>query len=677
MSFRGGGGVGGGSGRSHGVSGGYGRENSEGQDNLGARKRDGSGLNPNRVRGFGMQQGSARLETPSVNDLRAKQGAIVSKFMTFLQRKNSLVVELYESAFYQRKPNWDSLAEFIYKDLCDSAELRQNVKDVQFHPVKMLLFVKFQEEKFRDDVVKRLQSLQGVYWTEYGVNVRGHSLDSQVKFIRLLGVSPETTEEDIKKSFLDVGIGEIVDLKKGLLDQRRLPGVTNGTWSLRVKIFDPDKIIPSYIHRRDEGELWSLNFEGRIFCCWKCGSSSHIGDKCRDQARTFEEIFTGDPENETQFTPPTWAAVVRSGSGETEVQKARREEIENKIKEDNRRRDREKRFMEEKKKAEEEEAEYQRMQAEQDRRKAIEDVEKKAKQLRELEREKQKKETEITNDTDQNSDAFEDDQFLDEVALATPAHIEVPGDEQLHLDLAAGSRAMQVAVQHNSWLRNRAGGLPRTETLNITVDRSLETVFGPGATLLAIEYEGNHPNPGEGLAESETEFSSDSCSGGNLGTGRSDNFVSSTPKKTKSGRIRKRKRGKGGLGEVGGVSPIRESENVGESSIVENSMCLGSSFITSESGELIETVQEGGNNSLEDRETDSEGNDEKLPRLDISESTEGGGNQEPGMGNSGGSRDHSSGVGQADKQEGVTPVGEGILSGIQKDTSAGDGNSTL
>ena len=127
-----------------------------------------------------------RIETPTLNQMRAKQGALVSKFMNFMQRKNSLVIELYESAFYNRKPNWDAVATFVYQDLCTTPELRQNILDVQFHPVKMMIFIKFSKEKYRDEVVTLLQTLRGVMWTEYGVHVRGHSLDAQVKFIRLL-----------------------------------------------------------------------------------------------------------------------------------------------------------------------------------------------------------------------------------------------------------------------------------------------------------------------------------------------------------------------------------------------------------------------------------------------------------------------------------------------------------
>ena len=129
----------------------------------------------------------------------------------------------------------------------------------------LLIFIRFSEDKFRDQVVSRIRSQEGIVWSDYKVKVKGYSLDAKVKFIRLYGVSPETGEDEIVKVFKDVGIGDVIELKKGFLDSVRLPGVTNGTWSLRVKITDADKSIPSYIHRRDEGELWSLNFEGRVF----------------------------------------------------------------------------------------------------------------------------------------------------------------------------------------------------------------------------------------------------------------------------------------------------------------------------------------------------------------------------------------------------------------------------
>ena len=124
-------------------------------------------LNPNRLKGF-----NSRLETPTLSEMRLRQKAVVARFMTFFQRKNSLVIEMYETAFFRLKPTMDKIAEFVHTDLCNSAELRREVQDVQFYPVKMLLFMKFSEEKWRDAVMARVQSVGGVKWSSYGVKVK-------------------------------------------------------------------------------------------------------------------------------------------------------------------------------------------------------------------------------------------------------------------------------------------------------------------------------------------------------------------------------------------------------------------------------------------------------------------------------------------------------------------------
>ena len=151
---------------------------------------DDSGLNPNRVRGFGPRSVGSNVEPPSLNDMRAKQGAIVAKFMTFFKRRSTLVIEMYEACFYKNKPKFDQIANFIYKDLCPTDDLRRAVRDVQLHPVKMLIFVRFSEDKFRDCIASNICSNEGVMWSEYNVKVKGYSIDAEVKFIRLLGVSP-------------------------------------------------------------------------------------------------------------------------------------------------------------------------------------------------------------------------------------------------------------------------------------------------------------------------------------------------------------------------------------------------------------------------------------------------------------------------------------------------------
>ena len=94
--------------------------------------------------------------------MRAKQGAVVSKFLTFFQQKNTLVIELYAKCFYNQKPQSDRIAEFVSESLCYRPELRDKIKDVQFHPLKMLVFVRYTQEEFRDEVVEKINSKEGI-----------------------------------------------------------------------------------------------------------------------------------------------------------------------------------------------------------------------------------------------------------------------------------------------------------------------------------------------------------------------------------------------------------------------------------------------------------------------------------------------------------------------------------
>ena len=75
--------------------------------------------------------------------------------------------------------------------------------------------------------------------------------------------------------------------------------------------------------------------------CWKCGSPAHIGDRCDNQGRTFDEIFNGSGSYES-FSPPTWAAVVRTGVMESEEVKNNKQRMEARLKELNKLRDQEK-----------------------------------------------------------------------------------------------------------------------------------------------------------------------------------------------------------------------------------------------------------------------------------------------------------------------------------------------
>ena len=59
----------------------------------------------------------------------------IRKFLNFYKRKNSVCVDLYQPAFYSKKPNWEDMAEFVYSVLSIGSTsapglIRAAVKDV-------------------------------------------------------------------------------------------------------------------------------------------------------------------------------------------------------------------------------------------------------------------------------------------------------------------------------------------------------------------------------------------------------------------------------------------------------------------------------------------------------------------------------------------------------------------
>ena len=138
----------------------------------------------------------------------------IRKFLSFYKRRNSLCVDLYLPAFYQKKPTYEDLAEFVYSVLSVGGTsppqvIRAGVQDIQLHPVKKLLFIKFTEQQLRDEISTRLQG--GLVWPAFDTIVTGWSMDKPVERVRVLGTSPETTEADMRKILGQYG--EILYLK--------------------------------------------------------------------------------------------------------------------------------------------------------------------------------------------------------------------------------------------------------------------------------------------------------------------------------------------------------------------------------------------------------------------------------------------------------------------------------
>ena len=120
----------------------------------------------------------------------------IRKFLNFYKRKNSLCVDLYQPAFYDKKPDWEDLAEFVYSVLAvggtsSPQQIRSAVQDIQLHPVKKLLFLKFTDQGIRDEIATRLHS--GLVWPAFATTVYGWGMDKPVERLRVSGVSLKLT----------------------------------------------------------------------------------------------------------------------------------------------------------------------------------------------------------------------------------------------------------------------------------------------------------------------------------------------------------------------------------------------------------------------------------------------------------------------------------------------------
>ena len=216
--------------------------------------------------------------------------------------------------FTKEKPYYDELAEFVYDILCPSDLLRADLEDVQLHPVKKHLLIKFKTVVSRDAVVERLSG-DGLEWPTFNTKVQGWAMDKPIVFVRVLGASPLSSKQEIKEVMEQYG--EVIEVKKGLLS-RKLPHVTNGTWTVRM-ILGVDKIIPSFVFVKDDGEIWQLAHDSQVTICWQCGKEGHIGSRCKEKAVSIDnDLIAVDPVVPGEEPHPpvqTWAHVVRRGVG--------------------------------------------------------------------------------------------------------------------------------------------------------------------------------------------------------------------------------------------------------------------------------------------------------------------------------------------------------------------------
>ena len=188
--------------------------------------------------------GGAGRRRPAARERQGNEE--IRKFLNFYKRRNSLCVDLYMPSFFQRKPSYDDLAEFVYSVLSVGGTspphvIRAAVLDIQLHPVKKLMFVKFTDQKVRDEVVARLQA--GLNWPAFDTIVSGWAMDKPIERIRVLGVSPESDEAELRGILGQYG--EVLEAQKGLIS-KKLPGCTNGIWTMKMFVGEGKSLPPFY-----------------------------------------------------------------------------------------------------------------------------------------------------------------------------------------------------------------------------------------------------------------------------------------------------------------------------------------------------------------------------------------------------------------------------------------------
>ena len=112
--------------------------------------------------------------------------------------------------------------------------------------------------------------------------------------------------------------GDVLDIDIGYISKKLLPGVTNGTWTVKM-ILQEGKALPSFVFMKEEGEVWQVTHENQVNVCWKCGQHGHVGARCNQPTLTFSALddVQDNPEGRDDVGGAggvrSWAHVVKSG----------------------------------------------------------------------------------------------------------------------------------------------------------------------------------------------------------------------------------------------------------------------------------------------------------------------------------------------------------------------------
>ena len=192
-----------------------------------------------------------------------------------VHRTLSLAIDL--STVYGREnlPNRLEMYKFVHKQIGVKAE---ELEDIQNHPFLPQVYVKVKTEATLIRMEDKMRN--GVKVFGKNIVLYGWRCDIPLTTVRINGTNPDTLKERIVEVMSKYG--EVTACDRGRIDYFKNHFVSDGTWVLRMKP-EQGKGLPSIIYYTEGGnkDIWSVIFDGKISCCWKCGGEGHRGDQCR------------------------------------------------------------------------------------------------------------------------------------------------------------------------------------------------------------------------------------------------------------------------------------------------------------------------------------------------------------------------------------------------------------
>ena len=176
--------------------------------------------------------------------------------VSFLHMRNSLCFDL--SRIWVEggpRPSRVDFVEFLKGQVLIT---HQDISDIQWHTLGHFVFIKFREEHKFLEILSKL--MDGIFWPKMSRNVYGWDCSAQWLTLKVLNVSPETTDEEVAEVMSQ--FGRVLYAKRGLLEIMG-PGVTDGTVTIRIALNHgyPPPFIYLPASELKDAEVWQLSGE--------------------------------------------------------------------------------------------------------------------------------------------------------------------------------------------------------------------------------------------------------------------------------------------------------------------------------------------------------------------------------------------------------------------------------